>query len=48
MRRTNASEEIRPESPGGGGGDEVNQEEGGEEGDNKDKGEVTPPTDPLT
>jgi hypothetical protein len=26
----------------------VNQEEGGEEGDKQEKGEVTPPKDPLT
>jgi hypothetical protein len=44
----NASEESRPDSPTGGGGDEVNQEEGGEEGENQDKGEVTPPKDPPT
>jgi hypothetical protein len=44
----NASEESRPDSPAGGGGDEVNQEEGGEEGEKQDKGEVTPPKDPLT
>jgi hypothetical protein len=36
-----------PDSPGGGGGDEVNQEEEGEE-DKQEKGEVTPPKDPLT
>jgi len=40
------SEETASNSPRGGGGDEVNQEEGGEE-DKKDKGEVTPPKDPL-
>jgi hypothetical protein len=44
----NASEETTPDSPAGGGGDEVNQEEGGEEGDKQEKGEVTPPKDPLT
>jgi hypothetical protein len=43
----NASKESRPESPAGGGGDEVNQE-GGEEGENQDKGEVTPHKDPPT
>jgi hypothetical protein len=43
-----ASEESGPELPIGGGGDEVNQEEGGEEGDKHEKGEVTPPKDPLT
>jgi hypothetical protein len=32
----------------GGGGDEVNQERGGEEGEKKGKGEVTPLKDPLT
>jgi hypothetical protein len=47
MRRT-TSDESRPDSPAGGGGDEVNQEEGGEEGEKKDKGEATPPKDPLT
>jgi hypothetical protein len=46
--KDNASEETAPDSPAGGGGDEVNQEEGGEEGDKKEKGEVTPPKDPLT
>jgi hypothetical protein len=46
--KDNASEESRPDSPAGGGGDEVNQEEGGEEGDKQEKGEVTPPKDPLT
>jgi hypothetical protein len=44
----NASDESRHESPIGGGGDEVNQEEGGEEGEKQDKGEATPPKDPLT
>jgi hypothetical protein len=44
----NASEESRPDSPARGGGDEVNQEEGGEEGENQDKGKVTPPKDPPT
>jgi hypothetical protein len=45
----NASEESGPESPtGGGGGDEVNQEEGREEGDKQEKGEVTPSKDPPT
>jgi hypothetical protein len=46
--KDSASEETTPDSPAGGGGDEVNQEEGGEEGDKKEKGEVTPPKDPLT
>jgi hypothetical protein len=46
--KDNASEESRPDSTAGGGGDEVNQEEGGEEGENKYKGEVTLPKDPLT
>jgi hypothetical protein len=32
----------------GGGGDKVNQEEGEEEGDKQDKGEVTPLKDPPT
>jgi hypothetical protein len=42
----NASEETGPDSPGEGGGDEVNQEEGGEE-DKQEEGEVTLPKDPL-
>jgi hypothetical protein len=46
--KDSASEETTPDSPAGGGGDKVNQEEGGEEGDNQEKGEVTPPKDPLT
>ena len=37
-----------PDSPARGGGDEVNQEEGGEERDKHEKGKVTPPKDPLT
>jgi hypothetical protein len=41
----NASEESRHDSPIGGGGDEVNTKEEGEEGENKDKGEVTLPKD---
>jgi hypothetical protein len=45
--KDNASEETVPDSPGGGGGDEVNQEEEGEK-DKQEKGEVTPPKDPLT
>jgi hypothetical protein len=45
--KDNASEETAPDSPAGGGGDEVNQEEEGEE-DKQEKGEVTPPKDPLT
>jgi hypothetical protein len=44
----NASEEKRPDSLARGGEDEVNQEEGGEEGEKQDKGEVTPPKDPPT
>jgi hypothetical protein len=44
----NASEESRHDSLAGGGGDEMNPEEGGEEGEKKDKGEVTPPKDPPT
>jgi hypothetical protein len=47
QEKDNASEETMPDSPEGGGGDEVNQEEEGEE-DKKEKGEVTPPKDPLT
>jgi hypothetical protein len=43
-----ASEESRPDSPARGGGDKVNQEEGWEEGENNDKGEVTLPKDPPT
>jgi hypothetical protein len=43
----NASEESRSDSPAGG-GDEVNQEEGWEEGEKQDKGEVTLLKDPLT
>jgi hypothetical protein len=46
-KEDNASEESRPDSPIGGGGDEVNQEEGGEEGEKQDKGKVTLPKDPL-
>jgi hypothetical protein len=45
--KDNASEETMPDSPTGGGGDEVNKEEEGEE-DKQDKGEVTPPKDPIT
>jgi hypothetical protein len=44
----NASEESGPDSPAGGGGDEVNQEGGGEEGEKQGKGEVTPLKDPPT
>jgi hypothetical protein len=40
-----ASEESRPDSPAIRGGDEVNQEEGREEGDKQETGEVTPPKD---
>jgi hypothetical protein len=43
----NASEKNAADSPRRGGGDEVNQEEEGEEY-KKDKGEVTPPKYPLT
>jgi hypothetical protein len=43
-----ASEESKPDSPVGGGGDEVNPEEEGEEGEKKGKDEVTPSKDPLT
>jgi hypothetical protein len=43
-----ASEEINPDSPTGGGGDKVNQEEGREGGEKQGKGEVTPPKDPAT
>jgi hypothetical protein len=45
--KDNTSEETVPDSPRGGGGDEVNHEEEGEKY-KKDKGEVTPPKDPLT
>jgi hypothetical protein len=41
----NTSEESGPEFPTRGGGDEVNQEKGGEDRENKGKGEVTPPKD---
>jgi hypothetical protein len=44
----NASEESRPGLPTGGGGDEVNQEGGGEEGEKQGEGEATPPKDPPT
>jgi hypothetical protein len=43
-----ASEESRPDSPTGGGGDKVSQEEGEEEGENKDKYKVTLSKDPPT
>jgi hypothetical protein len=43
----NALEETMTDSPTGGGGDEVNQEEKGEE-DKLYKVEVTPPKDPIT
>jgi hypothetical protein len=43
----NALKETVPDSPRGGGDDEVNQEEEGEE-DKQDKDEVTPLKDPLT
>jgi hypothetical protein len=36
-----------PDSNARGGEDEVNQEEGGEEGNKKDKGKVTLPKDPF-
>jgi hypothetical protein len=36
-----------PDSPGGGEGDEVNQEERGEE-DKQEEGKVTPSKEPLT
>jgi hypothetical protein len=44
--KDNASEETPPDSPVGG-RDKVNQEEEGEEGNKKYKGEVTLPKDPL-
>jgi hypothetical protein len=44
----NASEESRPRLPAVGGGDEVNQELGGEEGEIQEEGEATPPKDPPT
>jgi hypothetical protein len=44
----NASEEIRPDSPIRGRGDEVNQEQRGEEGEKQYKGKVTQPKDPPT
>jgi hypothetical protein len=43
-----ASEESRLDSPARGGGDELNQEEGGEEGEKQGKGRATQPKDPLT
>jgi hypothetical protein len=43
-----SSEDSGSDSPIRGGGDEVNQERGGEEGEKKGKGEVTLPKDPLT
>ena len=43
----NASEKIAVDSPGGGGGEKVNQEEEGEEY-KKYNVEVIPPKDPLT
>jgi hypothetical protein len=43
-----ASKESEPNSPVGGGGYEVHQEEGGEKGEKQGKGEVTPPKDPPT
>jgi hypothetical protein len=45
--KDNALEETVPDSPARGGGDEVNQEEEGEE-DKQEKGKVTPPKDPIT
>jgi hypothetical protein len=42
-----ASEETAPNSPGGGGDDEVDQEEYKGEEDKKEKGKVTPPKYPL-
>jgi hypothetical protein len=45
--KENTSEETVPDSPRGGAGDEVNQEEEGEE-DKQEKGEVTPSKDPVT
>jgi hypothetical protein len=44
----NALEETTSDSPGGGGDDEVDQEEDEGEEDKQEKGEVTPPKDPLT
>jgi hypothetical protein len=44
----NASKENGPASPAEGGGDEVNQELGGEEGEKQGEGEATPPKDPPT
>jgi hypothetical protein len=43
-----ASEENGSGSPIGGGGDEVNKELGGEEGENQGEGKATPPKDPHT
>jgi hypothetical protein len=44
----NASEENGSGSPVAGGGDEVNQEVGGEEGEKQGEGEATLPKDPPT
>jgi hypothetical protein len=46
--KDNASEETMPDSPIGGGGYEVDQEEGGEDEEKQDKGEATLSKDPLT
>jgi hypothetical protein len=42
----NTLEETASDSHGGGGGDEINQDEEGDE-DKQEKGEVTPPKEPL-
>jgi hypothetical protein len=42
-----ASKENTPNSPGGGGDDEVDQEENEGEENKQEHGEVTPPKDPI-
>jgi hypothetical protein len=44
----NASKEITPDSPEGGGGDELDKEEDEGEENKHEHGEVTPPKDPIT
>jgi hypothetical protein len=44
----NASKENTPDSPGGGGVDEVEKEEDEGEEENQEHSEVTPPKDPIT
>jgi hypothetical protein len=47
MRRIVPQRKV-DDSPARGGGDKVNQEKGWEEGEKKEKGEVTPPKNPPT